>query len=166
MASERLRYLDQASIRLWRAPGSTTVRGEVLGELCLLHARLRRAAPLSSPEGYLSLEDGNGKEVGILRGLDGLDEASRSIALEELDRRYFTPIIRAIRHLEQEGGIWTFDVDTQRGSARFYVRNWRDSAHEIKAGRWQIRSVDGQRYEIENLAQLDARSQQLLELVF
>ena len=59
--------------------------------------------------------------------------------------------------------MWKFDVDTDRGSSDFYVRNWRDSAYELTRGRWQITSVDGGRYEIKNLDDLDERSQILIE---
>jgi hypothetical protein len=81
----------------------------------------------------------------------------------ELDRRYFTPRILRIDFLKQDAGMWKFNVETQRGLAEFYVRNWRDSAHETGGGRWQISSVDGQRYEIQSVEALDARSQALLE---
>lgn len=112
------------------------------------------------------MEDGAGKEIGILRSLEGLDPDSRAVIDQELDRRYFTPTILEITKLWQEGGIWTFHVRTQRGEATFYVRNWRDSAHEIQPGRWQIRSIDSQRYDIRSFDDLDERSKMLLEQVF
>ncbi|MFX4470318.1 DUF1854 domain-containing protein, partial [Acinetobacter baumannii] len=80
---------------------------------------------------------------------------------EELDRRYFTPHVSRIDALKQDAGMWRFDVQTQRGPAQFYVRNWRDNAHETAPGRWQIMSVDGARFEILNLEELDAKSQRL-----
>ena len=57
-------------------------------------------------------------------------------------------------------------VETQRGDAEIYVRNWRDSAYETGAGRWQILSVDGLRFTIPDINALDARSQDLLDQVF
>ena len=59
--------------------------------------------------------------------------------------------------------MWKFDVETTRGHSDFFVRNWRDNAHELNSGRWQITSVDGGRYEILNLDDLDEKSQILIE---
>ncbi len=59
--------------------------------------------------------------------------------------------------------MWRFSVSTGRGDAEFYVRNWRDSAHEVSPGRWLIHSVDGGRFEIPDIGTLDAKSQRLLD---
>ena len=59
--------------------------------------------------------------------------------------------------------MWRFSVQTQRGPAEFFVRNWRDSAVEIATNRWQIMSVDGGRFEIENITRLDAGSLRLMD---
>ncbi|HRK21093.1 MAG TPA: DUF1854 domain-containing protein, partial [Fimbriimonadaceae bacterium] len=77
-----------------------------------------------------------------------------------------TPTIRAIDSLRQDGGMWLFKVQTQRGPAEFYVRNWRDSSAEISHNRFQIVSVDGQRFEIRDLNALDDRSQAALDQLF
>ena len=53
--------------------------------------------------------------------------------------------------------------ETRRGEVELYVRNWRDNAHEVQLNRWMITSVDGQRYEIEDVEALDARSKALLD---
>ena len=82
-----------------------------------------------------------------------------------LDRRYFTPRILQIESLRQEAGMWRFVVETQRGRSEFFVRNWRDNAHEISPNRWHILSVDGGRYEIPNLEALDAQSRRLMDLL-
>ncbi|HEY0867813.1 MAG TPA: DUF1854 domain-containing protein, partial [Fimbriimonas sp.] len=60
---------------------------------------------------------------------------------------------------------WRFKVRTQRGPAEFYVRNWRDSAHEIQPNRWHINSVDGGRFEIRNLESLDVDSRRLMDQI-
>jgi hypothetical protein len=104
--------------------------------------------------------------MGILRSLSELDDSSRKILEGELARRYFTPTIQAIESLRQDGGMWLFRVQTQRGPAQFYVRNWRDSSHEISHMRFQILSVDGQRFEIRDYMTLDERSKALLDQLF
>ena len=146
-----------------RPNGAIHPRIQVGDEFVVLAATLRRIFPLSNPETYICIQDGAGKEVGVLRTVSGLDESSQIIFKEELDRRYFTPEILKIDALKQEAGMWRFDVQTQRGATRFFVRNWRDNAHEISPNRWQILSVDGARFEIRNLEELDAGSQKLLD---
>lgn len=128
-----------------------------------MRAVLRRAFPLSNPNEYISILESKGKEVGILRTLEGLDESTAAVFADELDRRYFTPHIHSILSLKSEAGMWRFSVTTQRGEVEFYVRNWRDNAHETSPGRWQIHTVDGARFEITNLDHLDEKSQRLLD---
>jgi hypothetical protein len=161
-----IRYLNGASLTVRLPPGAVHPRVEISAELCILAARVRRAFPLSEPERFISLLDGAGKEIGVLRSLDELDAEARAIFQKELDRRYFTPRILHIEHLRQDGGMWRFRVQSQHGPAQFYVRNWRDSSHEIAQGRFQITSVDGQRFEIEDYESLDERSKALLDQLF
>jgi hypothetical protein len=163
--SSTLRYFEPTQIRAWRPEGAVHMRLEVVGERTVLSARIRRTYPLSEPNRYLSIQDGAGKEVGILRDAEGLDPQTRAEFDAHLDRRYFTPRILQIESLRQEAGMWRFVVETQRGRSEFFVRNWRDNAHEISPNRWHILSVDGGRYEIPNLEALDAQSRRLMDLL-
>lgn len=166
MSTIELRYLEPSTLRVWMPEGASQPHVELLDDRCLPSARIRRAFPLSSPKTHISIQDSKGKEVGILATLEGMDPESRRVIDEELDRRYFSPQITKIDSLRQDAGMWLFKVQTQRGPAEFYVRNWRDSAYEIGGGRWQIHSVEGLRYEILKLDDLDERSQQFLDQVF
>lgn len=139
------------------------LRTEIAGDRCILTTTVRRTFPLTQPTQLLSLHDGAGKEVAILRDAAALDQESRRVLDEHLDRRYFTPSITSIDVLKQEAGMWFFKVQTQRGDTEFYVRNWRDNATEIAPNRWHITTVDGGRLEIPNLEALDAKSRTLLD---
>lgn len=150
--------VDASNVRAFRVEGAIYPRIELVDKMVILAAQIKRMFPLSKPDEFLSLQDSAGKEMAVLRSTQGLDSDTSRIFSEELDRRYFTPIITAIRDLEQESGMWRFVVDTQRGSTEFYVRNWRDNAYEIAANRWQIHSVDGGRFDIPNLEALDLQS--------
>ena len=163
MGFEPTRYLDPANVHISYPPAASHPRVEIAGDRSVLSARIKLVFPLSNPKQFYAVQDGAEKEVGILRSLDGMDEESKKAIAGELDRRYFTPCITQIKGLKQDGGMWLFTVQTQRGPIDFFVRNWRDNSQEIQAGRWQIQSVDGQRYEIKSVEALDARSQRLLE---
>lgn len=166
MASLELNFLDASRIRAFRLTEGGALAVEIAGDRCVCPAVLKRAFPLSRSEEYVSLQDASGKEVGILRTLEGLDASSRDLIMDALERRYFTPKITRLVNLSQEGGLWTFEVETTRGNCTFFVRNWRDSSSEISPGRFIIQSVDGQRFEIPNLDALDTRSQTLIEQMF
>ncbi len=148
-----------------RPDGAASLRIEIEGEEPVLTGRVRRVFPLSNPDALLSLQDIEGKELGLVKPSD-LDGDSRQTVEAELNRTYFTPVILRIASLKQEGGMWTWQVETSRGDATFYVRSWRDSSSEIQTGRWQIQSVDGQRYEIRDFEALDDRSKQFIEQLF
>lgn len=166
MPAAALRYLDPEKVRFSRVDGAAHLRAELEDEQCILEVRLKRAFPFSATNQYVSLQDATGKEIGIIADPSKLDRPSKELVASELDRRYFTPKITAIQSLKNESGMWTFVVQTQRGPSEFYVRNWRDSAHEIAPGRIQIYSVDGQRFEIPSYEDLDAKSKTLMEQLF
>lgn len=163
MPYEAVQYLDAKQVRIRIPDGSTRLRVEIIEDRTVLSAKIKRIFPISDPDTYLSVLDGADKEIGVLRNPSELDKDSQAVLKQELDRRYFTPTIKEIRGLKQDGGMWLFNVVTQRGPVSFYVRHWRDNAYEIKPGRWHIQSVDGQRYEIIDLDALDSRSLRLLD---
>lgn len=154
--------VDAGTVTLRAVEGSSEIDA-IHGGTTIEGARLHRCFPLSEPERFISVLGKDGKERFILDDLNGLDVASRAIAAGELDRRYFTPEIERILELKQEAGMWRFVIVTGRGESDFYVRNWRDSAFELRPGRWMIASVDGGRYEIPDLERLDLGSRRLLD---
>ncbi|HTQ10098.1 MAG TPA: DUF1854 domain-containing protein [Fimbriimonadaceae bacterium] len=166
MSASAVNYLTPAQVRIMTAPGAAYARVEVVDDRCILGAQFKRVFPLTNPDTFISIQDQSDHEVGILESLDGMPPDQKEIILHELDRRYFTPVVERIEELKQDAGMWKFVVQTQRGPAEFYVRNWRDSAHEASRGRWQILSVDGLRFEIRQVETLDERSQVLLEQLF
>lgn len=157
-----IRYLIGADLKVWRVEGATHPRVEILGDRVVLQARFKRVFPHSHPQEFYSLQDGANHEVGVLKNLEGLDGEARKIIEQELDRRYYTPKILRILVIKRDSGMFRFEVETDRGFATYFVRNWRDSAHEVMPGNWHILSVDGQRFEIPQLEALDRRSQNLL----
>lgn len=158
-----MKYVVPSKVRVIAVPGSVHPHLEIEGDRCVLAAQFKLVFPLSHPKRFVSIQDPADNEIAILEHLDDMRAEERDIILSALDRRYFTPSILRIDELKQDAGMWRFSVQTQRGPAEFFVRNWRDSAHEASLGRWQIHSVDGLRFEIRNIDELDIRSQNLLE---
>jgi len=163
----RLRYLEENTVRIRLAlPDSVRATCEVGEEGRFENVEVVRSFPLTIPDQYITLIAADGAEIGIVRDPTLLDEESRAAVDSLLARRYFTPEIQRIERLTQEASLWRWRVMTNRGEVTFYLRGVRDSIHEVAPGRWQIFSVDGQRYEIRDLGALDARSRALFEGLF
>lgn len=143
-----VRVLDPKTLRLFRThPQDTTVRATIEGDRSWREVRIARAFPLSDPDRYLGLRDGNDKDIGILETLHGLNAEALSIIEEELERRYFTPQVTRVDSVVEEFGVVTWEVDTTKGPRRFLVRNLKDSSFTLGASRVMMTDVDGNRYE-------------------
>ncbi len=163
MSALEVRWLDPARTVVERVPNSQQVRirlpdGEVYEDV-----QFARAFPFSQPHQFIGVMTFEGKEIGMFRSLEGMEPRSRAIVEEELEQRYFIPIIQKVYSLTEEYGQLRWHVDTDRGERVFYVRNWRDNVHELSPVRYLIVAVDGSRYEIRDLNALDARSRGWLD---
>ena len=144
-----VRVLDPKTVRLFRTHSSdTTVRATIDGDRSWRDVRIARAFPLSDPDRYIGLRDGDDKDIGIFETLHGLDSESRSVIDEELERRYFTPQITRVLSVSEAFGVVTWEVDTTKGLRRFLVRNLKDSTFTLGTSRVMMTDVDGNRYEI------------------
>lgn len=155
-------YLDPTTVRVERDPVNDVPRIQ-MDDRCHLRVGFSRAFPFSDPSVFIALLDQDGKEIGVFKTLDGMDEASRSIIDQALDRRYFTPKAHHIYTMRKESDVWRIEAATDRGDRTFYVRHWRDNAHEIAPRRWLVNAVDGARFEIPDVEALDPRSQAFLD---
>ncbi len=142
-----VRVLDPPTVQLFRTnPEDTTVRATI-DDRSWREVRISRAFPLSDPDRYIGLRDGNDKDIGMLETLDGLDDSSRGIIDEELSRRYFTPSVTRVNSVAEAFGIVNWDVETDKGPRKFLVRNLKDSSFTLGTGRVMMTDVDGNRYE-------------------
>lgn len=161
-----VRVLDPATVRLFRThPEDMTVRATVEGDRSWREVRIARAFPLSDPDRYIGLRDGNDKDIGILETLDGLDAESRSIIDEELERRYFTPQVTRVDSVEEAFGVVTWEVETTKGPRRFLVRNLKDSSYTLGSSRVMMTDVDGNRYEFPDGRALGPKALQVLSKI-
>lgn len=146
-------------------------RGDALmltieGDRSYLKVRAVRAFPLSEMDEFIGFLDSiNGREIGMLLNLRDLDSTARQMVQQEIDKRYFVPKIHKIVQAKKEFGAVYWEIDTDRGRRHFILRGIRDSIHEIEPGRFLINDVDGNRFEVPNIADLDTRSQALWERV-
>ncbi len=159
MASVEIGTLDPGKTKVFRdAKGRATIR---IGEEEKVVYRFIRSFPLTGPGKYVSVSDDDGKEIGLIRNLKELDPESRRIVGEELEKAYFMPRITKILAVKElYGGMTDFSVETDRGYREFESHG-RSAVRWINASRVVITDVDGNRYEIPDLADLDSRSRSL-----
>jgi hypothetical protein len=119
-----------------------------------------RAFPLTEPSEYIGLVDAiGGREIGMLRNLKDLPAEARQLVQRALEKRYFVPKINRIVEAKREFGTVYWTVDTDRGDREFIMRGIRDSIQEIEPGRYLVVDIDGNRFEIKQLNDLDSHSQ-------
>ena len=150
-------YLDPAKIRLFRSPMGAP-RLEILEKVCYTRVAVRRILPLSDPDHYISLGVGEEMEIGIIEDPSRLDSESLKILREELDKRYFTPVIEKIHRVKERFGIHEWAVETSRGRVTFAVQGLHQNVRQVPPARLLITDVRGNRYDIPDYHRLDSHS--------
>jgi hypothetical protein len=151
--------LDPGRVRLWEDEYHVlhlSIDGEE-------HEGVRplRVFPFSSKADYVSFMDEDEHEVALVTNPDELDKRSRRALEKALGHMYYTARIQRVDELEETMGVTHWKVMTDRGYAAFEVVD-RRHIRRLPGGRLIIVDVDGNRFEIENLNELDERSQVLI----
>jgi hypothetical protein len=154
-----MQYLDPKKVKLFRA--GDALRVTIEGDRSCLRVVPVRAFPLSLRDRYVRLQDVGGNELGMIRDPRELDRDSRKLLEAELRRRYFTPTILQIHSLREKMGIVEWKVKTDRGTTIFMTKSVHSSLTESGAG-YVVTDVEGSRYEIRSVADLDPHSAAIL----
>lgn len=155
-ASFELRILDPKRIRVFRAAG--VARLTLQDDRSWVKVSVARAFPLSDPDHYLGFLDGAGKDVGLLHDPSLLDPESRKVVDEELEKRYFIPVVDRVLSVKEEFGTIYWVVETDRGEKEIVARNLRDNLMELTSTRIILTDVDGNRFEFPDINKLDNKS--------
>jgi hypothetical protein len=150
-------FLEPKTTRFESAPDGT-LRVQVEGDRCGLRVEVLRAFPLKHPEQYIVLRDGASKEIGVLRDLNDWPADVSTLLREQLRRRYFLPQITAINAVTDRFGSSVWDVETDRGPRSLTTRQFNEAMFEVEPNRYLLTDIEGNRYEIKNLQELDEAS--------
>jgi hypothetical protein len=137
---------------------------EAADDLRTLDASLLHLFPFTEPERWISIVDKDNKEIGILPDLKGFSAEDLRVLRDELRLRYLVPEIIHILSIRDRVAMmaeWT--VETDRGKAKFLMRNLRDKLQEPLPGYLSLTDMEGNRFDIPDVAALDRRSRRLLE---
>ena len=151
-----LRLLDPKSLSLFMQGG--LLRMTHKEDRSYLRVMVVRAYPLSDPNHYWGLLDGDGKDIGMVVNPDEFGAESRALAEQELEKRYFVPIVEKVIEAKEDFGTTVWEVETNRGRKRYMVRGMKDNMIELSATRIILTDVDGNRFEIPDIRLLDGKS--------
>ena len=125
---------------------------------------LHRAFPFDYPYAYISVLDSDSKEIGIIRDIDSLGEEAAALLRAELDRKYYTPVIKQILSMKDKFGYSYWTVVTDEGEIEFTMRDTFSNLLKVGGTRVFVNDIDGNRYEIPDLEALDRKSFKKIEL--
>lgn len=121
-----------------------------------------RAFPIAAPAEGIALVGTDGHELAWIDRLDDLPDATRTLIVEELASREFVPEIRRLRQVSTFAIPSTWNVETDRGEARFILKGEED-IRRLGAATLLIGDSHGVQYLIRDLSSLDKTSRRLLD---
>lgn len=157
----RLRLTDASTVRIWH-DAFRRLHVQAEGQEEHVDVRPARAFPVTGAADYISFLDGDDREVLLIQNPGALDADSLAALGQALGRAYFVPKIVRILEIEDAHGAARWEVETDRGYRVFDVRD-REDVRVIAGSRVLLQDADGNRFEIEDLFELDDRSRRLLD---
>jgi Domain of unknown function (DUF1854) len=158
--ASRLAFLDPSKLRF--IAHGPILRLTIEDDRSILRVGIVRAFPLSEPSRYLSVRDGQGKEVGLIVQPADLRPEDRALVEHDLVRRYLVPAVTRVVSARERFGTVEWTMETDRGVVRFTTRNLRENVQRPSQGRIILNDVDGNRYDIRDVDRLSGPSQDLL----
>ncbi|MDR2569175.1 MAG: DUF1854 domain-containing protein [Oscillospiraceae bacterium] len=128
---------------------------------------LRRSMPTTNPSMFISVADHENKEICVIRSLDELNTEQLRIVSDELDKRYYCPNVIEIKSVKDKMGYVYIELILIGHGEKFEkncaVKDVNKNIRLIDDNRLIIIDVDGNRYLVESLNDLDKKSVKRLE---
>jgi len=125
--------------------------------------QLSRALPFSDPEQYICVADMEGKEIAVLESLAEFDGAQRELLEAELDIRYFYPIVTQVKSIKEKMGSYYLDLAIGAYKKTIAIKDISKNLKQLGGGRIVLTDVDGNRFMIPDVYQIQKKSLQALE---
>ncbi len=125
---------------------------------------LHRAFPFDHPEAYISVQDADKNEIGMIAALSVFPEDTMALLRRELARKYYAPQLSAILSLRDRYGYAYCTAASDAGEITFTLRDAARSILKVDERRVVITDIDGNRYEIPDIEKLDRKSFKKIEL--
>ncbi len=161
----RLRYLNRENAVFKKTSGGF-VSLDTFGEH-YDRVRVVRSFPFTDPTHYISIRvaDEKSKEIGMILDIGkDVDAETKAMLEEQMNLRYFTPIITKIKDIKDEYGHAYFDVETNEGPCKFVIYMNSSSVVHLTDTRLLITDLDGNRFEIPDYSKFSAKELKKLDL--
>ena len=123
-----------------------------------------RAFPFTHPDRLISVRDIDANELGMIDQLADFPADTQALILEQIELRYYAPRITAITKAKEEFGFIYWEVSTTSGPCRFTTRNSSGNIVMVSEHRLVIVDIDGNRFEIPDVRELDPKDYKKMEL--
>ena len=161
--------MAEISVTVWLTPENATFLLKN-GFLYIKHAEkeqrafLCRQFPFEMLWDFISVLDEEQCEIGIIRKIDLFEEETRSLLINELNRRYYSPVISRILQVKERYGFSYWKVETAEGTVNFTLHDTYRSIVRAGENRIILMDVDGNRFEIPDVSALDKKSYKKIDL--
>lgn len=165
----KTRTLAELSVTVWLTPDNTSFFLKN-GFLYVRHgereerAFLCREFPFEMLWEFISVLDEDQQEIGIIRRIDAFEGEAKELLVNELNRRYYAPVIEAILQVKERYGFSYWKVRTKEGNVSFTLHDTFRSIVRAEGNRLILLDVDGNRFEIPDAEALDRKSYKKIEL--
>lgn len=114
---------------------------------------------------YISVTGDEGKEIGLIYNIEDFDEVSADLLKREIERKYYSPVIKEIHSVKERYGFsyWKVVAEDMR-EMNFTMQDTFRNIIRIGDDRAILVDVDGNRYTIKSILALDRRSYRKIEL--
>nr|HTL53820.1 DUF1854 domain-containing protein [Planctomycetota bacterium] len=164
---EELVWLDDKPLTVHWAGGASYVHLTVGDDRTALRIYALYAFPQSDPTHYIQIYAGKpdgsrGDMVGMLRNLNSASGEALTAIKECLRRAYVVPRIKRILSIADQRHLIHWVIETDRGVCEFDMNDMYKNIRIRSGGRIVLTDIFENRYEILNLADLDAPSKALI----
>ena len=125
---------------------------------------LHRLFPFDNPFNFISVLDSESQEIGIISDLNAFDEDVKNIIVSELERKYYVCTLTSITSVKDRFGFSYWKTQSADGEVTFTIRDTHNSLRQNIDGKISISDIDGNRYILPPIEQLDKKSRRLVEL--
>ena len=168
--------MNDASAKILRLDGNNARFASKNGFLCLDvtvdgetasydRVFLHRAFPYELPEQYVSVQQEENKEIGIIFDLADFDADAIELLRCELERKYYAPVLTEIKSVKERYGFsyWKAKDETGR-EVSFTMKDTYKNIKHITSDEIVLVDVDGNRYAVKSVSSLSAKSYRRIEL--
>ena len=125
---------------------------------------LHRAFPFDKLWEYISVLDIDGNELGVILSVDHFNGSQAILLRDELNRKYYCPVIRKIISVKDQFGFSYWKVMTDEGEMAFTMQDTFRNIIHVNESKKIFNDVDGNRFVIEDVHTLDRKSFRKIEL--